>query len=63
MENDTHKTRSARFVQDEKGAITVDWIVLTATIIALGMAAAFYVGSNVPGVADKLRDYLTDYSI
>ena len=62
MENDIYKTRVTRFFQDEDGAITVDWIVLTATLIALGMAAAFYVGANVPGVADKASNYMTNYS-
>ena len=63
MENCVFKTRVARFVKSEDGAITVDWVVLTATIIALGMAAMFFALSNVPGVADRTRDYMVDYDV
>ena len=41
-------------IRDEDGAVTVDWIVLTAVTVMLGMATAFTVGSNVPGLANQL---------
>lgn len=41
-------------IRDEDGAVTVDWIVLTAVTVMLGMAAAFTVGSNIPGLANQL---------
>jgi len=41
-------------IRDEDGAVTVDWIVLTAVTVMLGMAAAFTVGSNIPGSANQL---------
>ena len=63
MENRLYKTRVTRFINAEDGAVTVDWVVLTATIIALGMAAVFFVGANVPGLADKTSDYMTDYDV
>ncbi len=63
MKNKTHKTRVASFLFSEEGAITVDWIVLTATIIALGMAATFYALSNVPGIAENTADYMETYDI
>lgn len=51
------------FFKREEGAITVDWIVLTASLVFMGMAAAFYVSSSVPVVADKTADYMRDYEI
>ena len=63
MENRKYKTRVTRFLAAEDGAITVDWVVLTAAIIGLGMAAAFFVGANVPGLADKTSDYMTNYDV
>ncbi|MBT2130044.1 hypothetical protein [Aliiroseovarius lamellibrachiae] len=41
-------------IRDEDGAVTVDWIVLTAVTVMLGMAAAFTVGANIPGLANQL---------
>ena len=41
-------------IRDEDGAFTVDWIVLTAVTVMLGMATAFTVGSNIPGLANQL---------
>ncbi len=45
----------ARFLRDEDGAVTVDWVVLTAAIVMLGVASGFIVTSAVPGVADKIN--------
>ena len=38
------------FRNDEDGAVTVDWVVLTAAIVLLGVA----VGNSVGGVAKTL---------
>lgn len=53
----------ARFSRDEDGAVTVDWIVLTASLVFLGIAAAYYVTSSVPEVADSVGDYMTNYQV
>ena len=55
------KTR--RFLRDDSGAVTVDWIVLTGMIVLLGMAAGFAVTANVPQLADGVGAYMTDYEI
>lgn len=44
------------FIRRQDGAVTVDWVVLTGAIVMLGMAAAFTVGANVPGLADQVSD-------
>ena len=40
------------FIADEDGAVTVDWVVLTAGIVVLGLA----VGSKVAGGANAMAD-------
>ena len=54
---------SSRFWRDQDGAVTIDWVALTAFTIALGMGAAFYVATSVPHVADKLGDHLETTTI
>ena len=53
----------ARFTRDEGGAVTVDWIVLTAALVMMGMAAAFMVGASVPDVADTVADTLAETEV
>ncbi len=52
-----------KFVRDEGGAVTVDWVVLTATIVLLGTAAAFVVGAEVPVVAEAISSYLENIDV
>lgn len=52
-----------KYSGDEEGAATVDWIVLTATLVFMGIAAAFYVSSSVPEVANKLSSYMSNRSV
>ncbi|MCI2399036.1 hypothetical protein [Aliiroseovarius subalbicans] len=42
------------FFHDEEGAVTVDWIVLAAAVVFLGMGSAFVVASSVPQVANDV---------
>ena len=46
--------RLKRFVIDDAGAVTVDWVVLTAAVVGMGIAAGFSVSSGVPVLADKI---------
>jgi len=46
------------FIAREDGAVTVDWIALTATIAFLGISATFYIGAAVPELADALVSYM-----
>lgn len=39
------------FMKDEDGAVTVDWVVLTAAVVALGVAAVATVGGSIDTVA------------
>ena len=35
------------FARDEDGAVTVDWVVLTAAIVGLGIAVLASVGGSI----------------
>ena len=41
-----------RFKRDEDGAVTVDWVVLTAAIVGLGIAVL----ASVRGATEKVTD-------
>jgi hypothetical protein len=53
------------FCQDEAGAITVDWVVLSAAVIGIGMVVlypiAFATDSATSGVADYIEDFPVGY--
>ena len=42
------------FRNDEDGAVTVDWVVLTAAIVALGLAVGTTVKTGVDEVAGEI---------
>ena len=46
------------FGMDDSGAVTVDWVVLTAAVVGLGMAVlipiAFTTDSSSQGIADYI---------
>lgn len=42
------------FSKDEDGAVTVDWVVLTAAVVGLGVAAVTSVSGAVNGLGDKI---------
>ena len=43
-----------RFIYDEDGAATVDWVVLTAAIALLGLTVQINMGTATKHVADKI---------
>ena len=42
------------FKKDEAGAVTVDWVVLTAAIVGLGMVVMTTVGGGITGLGDAI---------
>ena len=42
------------FANDEAGAVTVDWVVLTAAIVGLGMVVMTTVGGGIQGLGNKV---------
>jgi Flp pilus assembly pilin Flp len=43
------------FRKDEDGAVTVDWVVLTAAVVGLGVAGVSTVGSGIGTLADAIQ--------
>ena len=42
------------FAKDEEGAVTVDWVVLTAAIVGLGMVVMDVVGGGIEGLSEDI---------
>ena len=43
-----------KFRKDEDGAVTVDWVVLTAAVVGLGVAGVASVQSGVAGLGSTI---------
>ncbi|MBV7378981.1 Flp family type IVb pilin [Maritimibacter dapengensis] len=52
-----------RFKKDEDGAVTVDWVVLTAAIVGLGIAVLTSVSGGTTSLADKISSSLSAMTI
>jgi hypothetical protein len=48
-----HPFLSARF-EDEDGAVTVDWVVLTAAIVTLGVGALSIISPSLTAGAEQI---------
>lgn len=55
--------RARRFNTAENGAVTVDWVVLTAAIVGMGVAVMATVRSGTTSVANKISTGLGTVSI
>ena len=51
------------FRADEDGAITVDWVVLTAAIVGLGIAVLTVIGDGTMALSDKISSQLSAQTI
>lgn len=47
-----------KFRNDESGAVTVDWVVLTAAIVGLGIAVVATVRTGVGGLGTQISTSL-----
>ncbi|WP_284325571.1 Flp family type IVb pilin [Cypionkella aquatica] len=47
------------FRADESGAVTVDWVVLTAAIVGLGIVVMNTVGGAITGLGDEIVTDMT----
>lgn len=50
------------FVNDESGAVTVDWVVLTAAIVGLGLVVMTSVGGGITTLTGKVTGSLNTMS-
>ena len=51
------------FAKDEDGAVTLDWVVLTAAIVGLGIAVLAAVGGGTTSLSDKISSQLESQTI
>ena len=51
------------FRNDKDGAVTVDWVVLTAAIVGLGIAVLTSVGNGTTALGDKISSQLSAQTI
>lgn len=49
--------------REEDGAVTVDWVVLTAAVVGLGAAALMLIRSQTMTAADTIGDYLSEVEV
>lgn len=48
------------FRNDEDGAVTVDWVVLTAAVVGLSAAAYTAIEGGASGMAANVQTYMAD---
>ena len=46
------------FTREENGAVTVDWVVLTAAVVALGVAAGIAMTTGTTDLSENIWAYL-----
>ena len=51
-----------KFRKDEEGAVTVDWVVLTAGVVALAIVAVSFVESGITSITQVIADAITSAS-
>lgn len=52
------KNRFAEFLLAEDGAVTVDWVVLTAAIVALGVMIGITMTNSTTALSDSIWAYM-----
>ncbi len=52
-----------RYIAQERGAVTVDWVVLTAAIVALGVAAGSSMISATTDLSDNIWSYMESLNL
>ena len=54
------KTAFKNFIANEDGAVTVDWVVLTAGIVAFSLAIMLFIQNTMPVALADLLTRATD---
>ncbi|KZY32058.1 hypothetical protein A3731_04360 [Roseovarius sp. HI0049] len=52
-----------KFRNDEEGAVTVDWVVLTAAVVGLGVAGVTTVSGGVNTLATSIKSGVSTKSV
>lgn len=56
-------SRIKSFYADESGAITVDWVVITAALVGLAIAATTTLGNGTHDHAERIGDKFVDEGV
>ena len=51
------------FRKDEDGAVTVDWVVLTAAVVGLGVAGVSTVSGGIGSLADAIESGISSKTV
>ena len=51
-----------KFANDESGAVTVDWVVLTAAIVGIAIAVITLISGGVQSASNGINDELNNAS-
>lgn len=52
-----------RYLQDTSGAVTVDWVVMTAIVVSLGVAAASNISAGVQTSSVKVQEFMEEQEL
>ena len=55
--------KTTDFLRSEEGAVTVDWVVLTAAIVGLGIAVLASLSGGVTTLSDTISSNLANQEI
>jgi len=47
----------------EDGAVTVDWVVLTAAVVSMGMVIGSTIWGDTGGIASQIAEYIGTQSV
>lgn len=53
----------AQFWNDESGSATVEWVVMTAASVGMGLAVMSYVSEGVENLSNDVRSALSGFEI
>ncbi|MFO7921929.1 hypothetical protein DZD18_14425 [Rhodobacteraceae bacterium W635] len=56
-------SRTTNFIRNESGAVTVDWVVLTAATVGLGLATMAVVSAGVEDLSGDMRTQMESQTI
>lgn len=54
------KSLFGNWLASEDGAITVDWVVITASVVLLGAASGMAIGTATLGHSTEVTSYMND---
>ena len=59
----TIKSQFSRFVSDESGAVSVDWVVLTAGVVGLVIGIFTILGNDTADYGERISTFMTSQGV